>query len=153
MLCPLQPACLGARVDPLNYPVKAEKTDRPTRYGHAFVMRDSAGDVYLQTRADTGLLAKMTETPTSEWMPARAEPSFPSAGDWTKAGQVVHVFTHFRLELDVWTAVVDPTPLSTGWWASPGELDGEALPTVFRKVLVAAGLGARSRSPSPLRGG
>jgi A/G-specific adenine glycosylase len=138
MLCPLQPGCAGTRLDPLNYPVKVEKAVRPTRYGHAFVMRDTAGDIYLQTRADTGLLAKMTETPTSEWTTSRAKPCFPIAADWSRAGQVVHVFTHFRLELDVWTATVDPSPFSAGWWASPATLPSEALPTVFRKVLAAA---------------
>jgi A/G-specific adenine glycosylase len=138
MLCPLQPGCEGTRRDPLNYPVKAEKTERPTRYGHAFVMRDSGGDVYLQTRAPTGLLAKMTETPTSDWTGTRADPSFPLPGDWRRTGQIVHVFTHFRLELDVWTATVDPASLDQGWWTSPAQLDGEALPTVFRKVLAKA---------------
>jgi A/G-specific adenine glycosylase len=138
MLCPLRPGCAGARLDPLNYPVKVEKSERPTRYGHAFVMRDAVGDVYLQTRADTGLLAKMTETPTSEWTGARTEPCFPIAADWSRAGQVVHVFTHFRLELDVWTAAIDPTAFSAGWWTAPGALAIEALPTVFRKVLAAA---------------
>jgi A/G-specific adenine glycosylase len=138
MLCPLQPGCKGARLGPLNYPVRTEKAERPTRYGHAFVMRDADEDVYLQTRADTGLLAKMTETPTSEWTSRRTEPCFPVAADWTRAGQVIHVFTHFRLELDVWTAIVDPASLGAGWWASPARLDGEALPTVFRKVLAVA---------------
>jgi A/G-specific adenine glycosylase len=138
MLCPLQPGCIGARFEPLTYPIKTEKAERPTRYGHAFVMRDAAGDVYLQTRADTGLLAKMTETPTSEWTSHPSEPCFPAAADWTRAGQVIHVFTHFRLELDVWTATVDPASLSAGWWASPTALGGEALPTVFRKVLAVA---------------
>ena len=137
MLCPLQPGCVGAKLDPLNYPVKVEKVERPTRYGHAFVMRDAAGDVYLQTRADTGLLAKMTETPTSEWTGAPTDPSFPVVADWRRAGQVIHVFTHFRLELDVWTAAVDPTALRAGWWTGPGALASEALPTVFRKVLAA----------------
>jgi A/G-specific adenine glycosylase len=142
MLCPLQPGCLGTRTgDPLQFPVKEEKTPRPTRYGHAFVIRDGAGDIYLRTRADTGMLAKMTETPVSDWLPERADPAFPFAADWRKRGQVVHVFTHFRLELDVWTAVVpDPAVLEEGWWASPAELDRQALPTLFRKVLV-MGLG------------
>jgi A/G-specific adenine glycosylase len=140
MLCPLQPECLGTDDDPLNYPVKAEKTERPTRYGHAFVMRDADGDVYLQKRAPEGLLGGMTETPTSEWTGARAEPVFPLAGEWRKTGQVIHVFTHFRLELDVWTAIVDPTTLAAGWWAEPKTLGAQALPTVFRKALVAAGV-------------
>ncbi|HQZ12119.1 MAG TPA: A/G-specific adenine glycosylase [Devosia sp.] len=140
MLCPLEPACLGARENPLNYPIKPEKAERPTRFGHAFVMRDASGDVYLQKRAATGLLGGMTETPTSDWAGNRATPQFPVVGEWRNAGQVIHVFTHFRLELDVWTAVVDPSSLSAGWWTEPQTLGAQALPTVFRKVLVAAGV-------------
>ena len=140
MLCPLQPGCAGTRLDPLVYPIKPEKPERPVRYGHAFVMRDAAGDVYLQTRADSGLLAKMTETPGTPWTGDKADPAFPQAADWRPCGQVIHIFTHFRLELDVWTATVDPKTLDGGWWSSPRDLSGEALPTVFRKVLSAAGL-------------
>jgi len=140
MLCPLHPGCRGARTgEPLAYPVKAEKADRPTRYGHAFVIRDADGDVFLQKRADKGLLAQMTETPTSAWTSEAGEPAYPLAAEWRHHGQVIHVFTHFRLELEVWSAdAVDPEALADGWWASPAELDAEALPTVFRKVLAAA---------------
>lgn len=140
MLCPLQPGCLGARNNPLAYPVKPAKPERPVRYGHAFVMRDADGDVYLRTRADTGLLARMTEVPGSEWLSARQPVAFPLPADWRPLGKVVHVFTHFRLELEVWTAMVDPTGLDDGWWAAPRDLRGEALPTLFRKVLATAGL-------------
>ena len=140
MLCPLQPNCLGTKANPLAYPVKAAKPERPTRYGHAFVMRDPAGDVYLQTRADKGLLAKMTETPVSAWLSDKHPVQFPLPAAWQSRGQVVHVFTHFRLELDIWSATVDPTSLDTGWWTSPRDLKGEALPTLFKKVLAAAGL-------------
>lgn len=141
IICPLEPGCRGAKSDPLLYPVKPERADRPTRYGHAFVMRDADGDVYLQTRADTGLLAKMTETPVSEWTPDRRVAVHPIASDWRHSGHVVHVFTHFRLELEVWSAeVLETGQLKDGWWADPRELDAEALPSVFRKVLVAAGV-------------
>ena len=140
MLCPLQPNCLGTKGNPLLYPVKPAKPERPVRYGHAFVMRDAAGDVYLQTRADKGLLAQMTEVPVSEWLSDKPAVAFPMQADWRPLGQVVHIFTHFRLELDVWTATVDPTDLDTGWWSSPRDLKGEALPTLFKKVLAAAGL-------------
>ena len=40
---------------------KAEKPTRPTRYGHAFIIRDADGDVFLRKRPPTGLLAQMTE--------------------------------------------------------------------------------------------
>ena len=141
LVCPLQPGCAGTRLEPLSYPVKGEKADRPTRYGHAFVMRDASGDVYLRSRPPTGLLAKMTEPPVSDWTPDKRTVEFPLAGQWTHHGQIVHVFTHFRLELEVWSAtVVDSVLLSDGWWADPGHLATEALPTVFRKTLAAAGL-------------
>lgn len=142
LVCPLQPGCAGTRLDPLAYPVKAEKPERPTRYGHAFVMRDAQGDVYLRSRPATGLLAKMTEPPVSDWTSARSDPSFPAVAEWTHHGKIVHVFTHFRLELEVWSATVgDTAGLSDGWWADPRTLGSEALPTVFVKALAAAGLG------------
>ena len=141
LVCPLRPGCLAAREEPLAYPVKAEKAARPTRHGHAFVLLDADGDVYLRKRPPEGLLGGMSETPTSDWSGAKSDPAFPSEAEWTRHGQVVHVFTHFRLELDVWSArITDPAAFPEGWWATPGTLHKQALPTVFRKVLAAAGL-------------
>lgn len=144
MLCPIQPGCLATKTsNPTVFPVKPAKADRPVRYGHAFVLRDAAGDVYLETRPDKGLLAKMTQTPTSAWEARLADPVYPARGNWRHHGQVVHVFTHFRLELEIWSAeIADASALETGWWADPAELNGEALPTLFRKVLATAGVGA-----------
>lgn len=137
MLCPLQPGCVGAKEgEPERYPVKAAKAVRPTRHGHAFVILDGDGDVFLRTRPPKGLLAKMTETPGSDWGSEKREAEFPFAGEWRHRGQVVHVFTHFRLELEVWSVVTpEPEGLADGWWADRRELDGEALPSLFRKVL------------------
>ena len=141
MLCPIQPGCIATKTaDPTIYPVKAAKAEKPVRKGHAFVMTDADGDVYLQTRPDKGLLAKMTEVPTSDWSAALPEVAYPIEGDWRHRGQIVHVFTHFRLELEIWSAEVASAGMDQGWWAAPHALKGEALPTLFRKVLAAAGL-------------
>ncbi len=141
LICPLHPGCTACKEgNPLLYPVKPVKAERPVRKGHAFVMIDAAGDVYLQSRPSKGLLAGMTEVPTSEWGAELGEPEHPVAADWQHRGQVIHIFTHFRLELEVWSAVVPPEGLDGGWWAEPKALKGEALPTLFRKVLAGAGL-------------
>ncbi|MEQ9638035.1 MAG: A/G-specific adenine glycosylase [Devosia marina] len=141
LVCPLHDGCKAREQgEPTRYPVKPFKAERPVRKGHAFVMRDAAGDVYLQSRPGKGLLASMTEVPTSDWGEKLGEPDFPAEGDWRRHGQVIHVFTHFRLELEVWSALVAPDGLDAGWWAPPGALKGEALPTLFRKVLAEAGL-------------
>jgi len=141
LICPLQPGCVGFKQgNPLVYPVKPVKAERPVRKGHAFVMTDAAGDVYLQSRPAKGLLAGMTEVPTSEWGAELGEPAYPRPAQWRHRGQVVHIFTHFRLELEIWSAVVPPDGLDGGWWSEPKALKGEALPTLFRKVLAGAGL-------------
>ncbi|UJW85271.1 A/G-specific adenine glycosylase [Devosia sp. SL43] len=141
MLCPIQPGCTATRSgDPTIYPVKAAKADRPVRKGHAYVMVDATGDVYLQSRPSKGLLGGMTEVPGSAWGGDLPEAQYPAKGSWKHRGQVVHIFTHFRLELEVWSAEVAADGLDVGWWAEPSALKGEALPTLFRKVLAVAGL-------------
>ena len=122
--------------------MKAEKPERPTRYGHAFVMRDAAGDVYLRPRPPTGLLAKMTEVPDLR-LDGDRQPTRPSRSPPTgrHRGQIVHVFTHFRLELEVWTATdsSDTQSLSDGWWAEPRRprrgSAAEPLPKVLKLAL------------------
>jgi A/G-specific adenine glycosylase len=141
LLCPIQPGCLATRQgDPTIYPIKPAKADRPVRKGHAFVMLDAQGDVYLQSRPSKGLLGGMTEVPGSDWGPELGDVAYPLDAAWSHRGQVIHIFTHFRLELDVWSAEVQAETLDGGWWAEPAALKGEALPTLFRKVLAAAGL-------------
>ena len=138
-LCPLQPDCAATDLpDPTVYPRKPEKAERPTRRGHAYVLVRNDGAIWLVQRPDKGLLAKMTGVPVSEWATASGAPDYPVAGNWRRAGEVIHVFTHFRLELTVWVLGDAPEPKTKGWWSPPGQLGGEALPSVFRKVLVAA---------------
>src|SRR5262249_45976506 len=63
-----------------------------------------------------GLLGGMTEVPGSEWRAGlddeaalRQAPELKGATRWhRRAGVVTHVFTHFPLELAVYTALVPP---------------------------------------------
>ena len=60
-----------------------------------------------------------------------------------KVGVVTHVFTHFPLELVVYTARVPARTRAPKdmRWVPIATLDGEALPNVMRKV-IAHGLGS-----------
>jgi A/G-specific adenine glycosylase len=144
-LCPLSDACAArASGSPEAYPAKARKTARPTRYGTAYVAVRKDGAVLLRRRPQKGLLGGMVEVPGSEWSPEMNETAPPFEAAWRDAGKIVHVFTHFRLELSVQTAEVDvqaPARRNT-WWASPSELPGEALPSVMKKAIEAARPGA-----------
>ena len=84
----------------------------------------------------------MTEVPGTVWderaTPSAADAPFPA--DWRDAGTVVHVFTHFRLELSVYCARVgrmEKTPAGC-WWSPAGSIAGEALPSVMKKAIEAA---------------
>lgn len=147
-LCPLERMCAArAAGQPEAYPVKAAKTERPTRRGAAFVAVRADGAVLLRQRADDGLLGGMTETPGSAWAPdyRPTADDAPFDADWQRVpGTVVHVFTHFRLELTVFRADVPAgtQPPAGAWWSSVTTLPGEALPSAFKKVIEAAIPGA-----------
>jgi A/G-specific adenine glycosylase len=129
-------------------PLKAAKTARPSRYGIAFLVQREDGAVLLRQRPEAGLLGGMLEVPSTAWgdaLPTKTQAmrSAPVSASWMPvAGTVVHVFTHFRLELVVYRALV---PLDAGFtlWAEPErcrwvhrrDLHGQALPSVMKKII------------------
>jgi A/G-specific adenine glycosylase len=149
LMCPLQSACI-ARLQGIEdaLPRKIEKGERPTRYATAFLALREDGHVLLRKRGPTGLLAGMMEIPSSDWRDepmafTEAERAAPLGADWWEVpGTVVHVFTHFRLEIRVYHAVV-PVEAPLNLWAAPdrcrwvkrSHLQSEALPSVMRKII------------------
>jgi A/G-specific adenine glycosylase len=144
-LCPWKEPCLAcARGDQDTFPRKAPKREGELRRGAAFVALRADGRVLLRTRPERGLLGGMSEVPGSEWahdfdaaQALRLAPRFKGV-KWRKlAGLVRHTFTHFPLELTVFTSqVARTTPAPKGArWVKVAELPGEALPNVMRKVL------------------
>lgn len=131
LMCPISDWCAGrATGEPERYPLKTKKAARPHRQGIAWVLRDGQGRVALVRRPDKGLLGGMVGLPTSDWTDAAHDTVPPVDADWTEAGAVDHVFTHFSLTLTVRVA------MGTGdfLWTQEGEALA-ALPTVFRKAL------------------
>jgi len=150
-LCPLNEGCAARRRgDQETFPRKAPKKTGDLRRGAAFVV--TRGDELLvQTRPEKGLLGGMTEVPGSEWHASQDDeaarkqaPRLNSVTRWhRKVGVVTHVFTHFPLELVVYTAHVPARTRAPKdmRWVPIATLAGEALPNVMRKV-IAHGIGA-----------
>jgi A/G-specific adenine glycosylase len=149
-LCPLNGDCASrARGDQETFPRKAPKKTGTLRRGAAFVV--TRGDQLLvRTRPEKGLLGGMTEVPGSDWRAAQDDkealaqaPSMNGAKRWQrKTGVVTHVFTHFPLELVVYTATVSAGSRAPQGmrWVPIATLSDEALPNLMRKV-IAHGLG------------
>jgi A/G-specific adenine glycosylase len=148
-LCPWNDSCLASeRGDQETFPRKAPRREGQLRRGAAFVVLRADGRVLLRRRPDKGLLASMMEVPGSAWehdfdesIARRVAPRFAAKVQWHRLhGVVRHVFTHFPLELAVFTAQVPRTTAASkgGRWVKVGALGDEALPNVMRKVLAHA---------------
>jgi len=108
----------------------------------------------------------MTEVPGSDWLAKQDDksalkqaPALKGVTRWhRKAGVVTHVFTHFPLELVIYTARTPArTQAPSGMrWVAIAALADEALPNVMRKA-IAHGLdlrdGARLVADSTLAAG
>jgi A/G-specific adenine glycosylase len=144
-LCPINDDCAARlRGDQESFPRKAPKKAGKLRRGAAFVVR-RGDELLVRTRAEKGLLGGMTEVPTSDWLAAQDDkaaleqaPALTGVARWhRKVGVVTHVFTHFPLELVVYTArVAARSRAPRGMrWVPIATLQDEALPTVMRKVI------------------
>src|SRR5262249_16123202 len=129
-------------------PLKATKAARPTRFGIAFLVQREDGAVLLRQRPEAGLLGGMLEVPSTAWgevSPTKTDGmrSAPVTASWMqRSGTVVHVFTHFRLELVVYRALVPIDASFTLWagqercrWVQRRDLHAQALPSVMKKII------------------
>ncbi|MEL8055918.1 MAG: A/G-specific adenine glycosylase [Pseudomonadota bacterium] len=140
LICPVIQHCSGsAEGDPARYPIKPKKKPKPTRRGHLYVTTDVEGKILTERRPEKGLLGGMLGLPTSDWIEGEPPvPEFPLQADWPdldwkQTGAIRHVFTHFNLELVVWTARLDGAGQGVDWVAR--DQAKAALPSVFGKGL------------------
>jgi A/G-specific adenine glycosylase len=147
-LCPFNEDCAArVRGDQETFPRKAAKKTGTLRRGAAFVV--TRGDaVLLRTRPTKGLLGGMSEVPNSDWVAGQDDkialeqaPLMSGLSRWRrKTGVVNHVFTHFPLELVVYTAEAPLRAKAPDGmrWVGIAALGDEALPNVMRKVIAHA---------------
>jgi A/G-specific adenine glycosylase len=150
VLCPINDDCAArVRGDQETFPRKAPKKAGTLRRGAAFVVT-RGGELLVRTRSEKGLLGGMTEVPSSDWLAGHDDkaalnqaPEMKNVTRWhRKPGVVTHVFTHFPLELVVYTADVPVRSRAPDGmrWVPLATLQDEALPNVMRKI-IAHGLG------------
>lgn len=141
VLCPWQASCAALkRGDMESFPRKAPKVERPLRRGAAFWIT-CADAVLLRRRPPSGLLGGMVEIPGTVWREDfsldDAAREAPLHSNWQMLdGLVRHIFTHFALEVRVFTASLPAgTPAPEGFWWQPIDSLGQAgLPAVMKKI-------------------
>ena len=136
MMCPIAKHCKARGKDPARFPFKLPKTIKPKRKGAAFVAIRGDGAIWLERRPSKGLLGGMAQVPTTGWDSrkdgATGVEAAPFNGSWVHKGSIIHVFTHFALELEVYSAL-NAQPVGDGWWSA--DPTSEALPSLMVKVI------------------
>lgn len=148
--CPWQKSCKALTLDDvLRFPVRPEKKPKPTRRGIVFWAesggKTGSGEILIEQRPETGLLAAMWQFPTDEWAEVSARTAFaekaraksaPFEANWSRVpGLVTHTFTHFHLELAVYqTCVETRINPDRGQFVKRRQLEKYALPSLMQKV-------------------
>ncbi len=131
--CPVSAECGARQIGrPEDYPRKDARRPKPQRQGRVYWL-EHEGEVLLVRRPAKGLLGGMLALPTGSWSEELAEDGAPAPAQWSEAGAVNHVFTHFALTLQLAYATPERREAGGLWW--PVDRLGEAgLPTVFAKA-------------------
>ena len=140
-ICPWQDCCLGrSEGNAETLPRRAPKKPKPERNGIVFWLENGNKEVLMARRPDTGLLGGMLMFPSTGWDEIN-DTDLPELlpDNWTQlSGEVVHVFTHFRLRLKLvaQTAPKGFRKPAGHEWVNPRDFPDRALPSLMRKVAV-----------------
>ncbi len=141
--CPIRENCLAQALGCADrLPARAARRARPTRRAVAYWLTDKDDRVMLRRRPESGLLGGMMEFPSTAWQegdwpsPAMVKAARPGNAKWSEiAGEVVHVFTHFRLEIRIQRGVLSGRRPRGAIFAELERLSDHALPTVMKKIV------------------
>lgn len=145
-LCPLQNECdAHAMGKSSELPLMPVKPLKPTRRTIAFILLYGT-KILLRKRPETGLLPNMMEVPTTPWeiLEESAHPSAQefaylttSKENWIKLPfKVSHVFTHFKLNVEIYGLVFQEIPKIDGLWVEIDDLATKPIPTLMKKIIV-----------------
>lgn len=129
LLCPWHNDCLSCgREDVENIPQR-KKLPKKEKVGFVYLIKNTKGEIYLRLRTEKGLLSGLYEFPWSE------EKLFNKAKNTQK--QVVHVFTHFKLILNIMVLQTDNVNCD-GFFIPVDKLSAYPMSTLMKKVIKTA---------------
>ena len=140
--CPWSSGCKASKSGkPDRWPIRSLKAPKKTRFGIVFWVEHPSGEILLQKRPDRGMLGGMTEIVSSEWLMQPISVNqinkYAPIPDvhWSPVGtKVQHTFSHFKLELCIYTAKSIIRPHGT-FWCPPEKLALQPLPSLMKKIV------------------
>ncbi|MGN0919768.1 MAG: A/G-specific adenine glycosylase [Alphaproteobacteria bacterium] len=125
-LCPWKKACVACQKALQEQIPQIKKLAKKEKFGRLYLIQNARGEYLIQKRAGKGLLAGLWEFPWEEVDQLSPE----------KHPRVVHVFTHFKLTLELVPALENKAAdFVAGTWVKPSDFKNYPFPTLMQKVI------------------
>ncbi|MBM7097743.1 A/G-specific adenine glycosylase [Bacillus sp. H-16] len=146
LICPVQEHC-SARAEGVQdlLPVKAKKKPPKAKAMKAVVLENEKGQVLIEKRPDTGLLAKLWQFPNCEDDSRTGEElrrylyerGLQEPQTIENVQHVRHVFSHIVWEIDVFTGKIEEDAALCGTlkWVNKEEVDTYPFPVSHQKII------------------
>lgn len=125
MECPWQKYCQSANSEYVETIPRRCRPNKKEKKGFVYLIVNSGGQIFIRKRAEKGLLSGLYEFPWSE------KQIYAAAENTGKS--ISHVFTHFKLVLQIYTIQTD-TPDTEGLFIRAEDLSKYPVSTLMRKV-------------------
>ena len=122
-LCPWQQYCLARKHKIQESIPNIKKLEKKNISGQVYIFQNSQGEYLIRQRTEKGLLHGLWEFP---WIKGPLLNS--------KHPIVTHVFTHFKLTLQI-IHKKPPFAITNGIWVNPNNLEQYPLSTLMQKVM------------------
>ncbi len=145
--CPLHSTCKALKAGLAEkLPNKIKKAANPQKRGHVYWIENEKGEVLLERRGESGMLARMVGFPTSNWLAIEQDrPEHDLAFIASKSVKpqplpvsIVHSFTHFDIMLGGHKLIINsnefqPIENKELFWLDIESLQKTKFPTLFKK--------------------
>ena len=126
VVCPWSKTCLAYKKGIQEKIPQIKKLAKKEKFGRLYLIQNGRGEYLIRKRSGKGLLAGLWEFPWEE-ISALSPKKYP---------HVVHVFTHFKLTLElVQMPSEKTTDFPDGKWVSPSNFTNYPFPTLMQKVI------------------
>lgn len=122
-LCPWHETCIANQKEIQEQIPQIKKLAKKEKFGRLYLIQNTKGEYLIRQRSGKGLLAGLWEFPWEEV----------SALSSQKLLHVIHVFTHFKLTLELVQS--NKATDFNGVWVLPTDFKNYPFPTLMQKVI------------------
>ena len=124
-LCPWKKACVAYQKNIQEQIPQIKKLAKKEKFGRLYLIQNFKGEYLIRKRTGKGLLSGLWEFPWEETNKLSSR----------KLPHIIHVFTHFKLILELVQASDPPPYFPDGVWVLPKDFDKYPFPTLMKKVI------------------